>query len=100
MDLGRTAQDVPEIKALNLVTIYCDEGTTLVSLAHNVLIAAWDGEEKQMGIPHLYLTDELEQAIGSDYFADWDANEEGFPGWPAVLAYVKTRPSLFDKGNS
>ena len=96
-DLENTASDVPQIKALRLVTIYGDESTSLVSLAHRVIIADFDGEEPQQGIPHLHLTQEIEQEAGIQYWGeDFKGEEEGFPGWPAIFEYLDARPSLLE----
>jgi hypothetical protein len=75
---------VPALRALDLATVYCDETTTLVSLAHRCVIADFDGEEPQQGIPHLHVTGAVERAAAADAGLEYD----GWPGWEAVFAYV------------
>jgi hypothetical protein len=94
-DMDQSAAGIPELQALRLVTIYGDESTTLVSLAHKVIIADFDGRQPQYGIPHLDLDQSLEREMGQAYWAeDWKGDEEGFPGWPAVFAYIQAHPEV------
>jgi len=100
--------DVPELVALRLATVYCDGSTSLVSLAHRyVLMADNDdagGEYANLldMVPHVRLTGEMEKAASDEYFNDPPAGdddndyEDGFPGWPAVCAYLDNHPEVFN----
>jgi len=93
----RAAADVPEVQALRLVTVYCDGSTTLVSLAHRVVVADFDGEHPQAGIPHLDFHHRREQQAGQEYWRDeWAGDDEGFPGWPAGYDYIERHPRTLD----
>lgn len=93
----RAAADATEIQALRLVTVYCDGGTSLVSLTHRVVVADFDGGEPQAGVPHLDLHHRLEQQVGREYWGDgWAGDDEGFPGWPAVFDFIGRHPDALD----
>lgn len=90
----KTVRDIPEIVNLRLVTVYSDETTSLVSLNHRVEIANFDGEEPQDGIPHLYITDEIEAAAARlNAGPDFVYNDD-FPGWDAVYDYIDRHPEI------
>lgn len=83
----KTVSNVPELGALRLVTIYGDETTSLVSLTHRVVIADFDRDQPQAGIPHCYLF-KIEDGIYGD------EENEGFPGWDEVFDYICAHPEL------
>lgn len=92
-ETDRAAADVPAVQALRLVTVYSDGSTSLVSLAHRVVVADFDGEQPQAGIPHLDFHHQLEQQAGREYWRDrWAGDGEGFPGWPAVYDFIERHP--------
>lgn len=92
-ETDRAAADVPEVHALRLVTVYCDGSTSLVSLVHRVVVADFDGEQPQVGIPHLDFHHQLEQQAGKEYWQDgWAGDGEGFLGWPAVYDCIERHP--------
>lgn len=93
----RAAADVPEVQALRLVTVYCDGSTSLVSLAHRVVVADFDGEHPQAGIPHLDFHHLREQQAGREYWqGQWAGEDEGFPGWLAVFDFIDRHPNTLD----
>ncbi len=95
----RTAADVPAVQALRLATVYCDGSTSLVSLAHRVVVADFDGEQPQPGIPHLDFHHRREQA-GKEYWRDeWAGDDEGFPGWLAVYDYIERHPRTLNSSH-
>ncbi len=89
-----TVKNVPELADLKLATIYSDESTTLVSLTHRIVIADWDGDNPQKNIPHVHITTAEEQAAGETYFGEYNAETDGFPGWPAIFDYLEAHPEL------
>ena len=88
--------DLPELAALRLVTVTSDGTTELVSLALGVLLAAFeDGDVRvPIGVPNVTLTAGLERLAAAEYFATESDEEDGFPGWPAVIAYLNNHPEL------
>jgi hypothetical protein len=75
---------------------HCDGSTSLVSLAHRV-VADFDGEHPQTGIPHLDFHHLREQQAGQEYWRDeWAGDDEGFPGWLAVFDFIDRHPNTFD----
>jgi hypothetical protein len=89
--------EVSEIVALGLATVYADESTTLVSLKHRAVVADFDGEHPQVGIPHLHLDGEIEERAGKAYWKDGWTDDEGFPGWSAVFDLIAADPSLLSR---
>ena len=78
--------DVPEIVALGLATIYADDSTTLVSLKHRAIVADFDGEHPQIGIPHLHLDGEIEERAGKAYWKDdWTTTRASPAGPPCSI---------------
>ncbi|MBY0460681.1 MAG: hypothetical protein K2V38_25465 [Gemmataceae bacterium] len=93
----RAGGDVPEVQALRLVTVYCDGSTSMVSIAHRVVVADFDGEHPQVGIPHLDFDHRHEQQAGQEYWRDeWAGEDEGFPGWAAVFDYIERHPNALE----
>jgi len=87
-DDTRANWDVQEIRDLDLATVYCDQSTTLVSLAHRAIIADFESEDAQQGIPHLYLTCEIEVAAAREGGYPDASEDDGFPGWGIVFAFI------------
>jgi hypothetical protein len=81
--------EVKAIRDLDLATVYCDQSTTLVSLAHRAVIAEFEGEQAQQGVPHLYLTSEIEVAAARECGYPDASEDDGFPGWDVIFDYVK-----------
>jgi len=93
----RAAADVPAVLALRLVTLHCDGSTSLVSLAHRVVVADFDGKHPQAGIPHLDFHHQREQQAGREYWpGEWTGEDAGFPGWPAVYDFIERHPHALD----
>lgn len=89
----------PAVRALDLATIGGDGSTTLVSLSRRCVLGDFEGEQAQQGIPHLHLTDEIE-AAASQAAGNAEARAgEGFPGWPAVLDYLRANRDLLSTGH-
>jgi hypothetical protein len=88
--------DLPELTALRLVTVTSDGTTELVSLTLGALLSSFeDGDVSvPIGVPNVYLTVDMEKFAADEYFATADGEEAGFPGWPAVIAYLKNHPEL------
>jgi hypothetical protein len=87
-----TSLAVPEpIVALRLATIDADGSTTLVSLAHQFVLADAKKLSVPRNTPHLDMTGELErqiiEAAGEQYDGSW-------PGWDAVFAYIERHPEV------
>lgn len=83
---------VPEpIAAVRLATIDADGSTTLVSLAHQFVLA----DAKKLSVPgntpQLNMTEDLErqitEAAGEQYDGSW-------PGWDAVFAFIERHPEV------
>jgi hypothetical protein len=72
------------IVALRLATIYADESTTLVSLAHRFVLADAENLSVPAGTPHLDMTEALERQI-TEAAGGTNGN---WPGWDAVFAYI------------
>lgn len=88
---------VPEpIAALRLATIDADGSTTLVSLAHQFVLADAKKLEAPRNTPHLDMTGDLErqitEAAGGQYDGSW-------PGWDAVFAFIESHPEVLSPGD-
>lgn len=79
---------------LDLVTVYCDGDTDLMSLALGCVLA-YDVEVACEGTPHVDLTRDMETAAGRMTDPDYDSDEDGHPGTDAVIAYLKANRHLF-----
>ncbi len=81
---------------LDLVTVYCDGDTYLVSLALGEVLAGNVMGEVPDGTPHFdMIEDGGEKNHETDIclWANLDPNS-GFPGWEHVIAYLKTNRHL------
>ncbi len=92
---------VPEIQFLNLCTVYCEGGTSLVSLAHKTVLFSNDDEEVIMpGFSHVCLTEEDKEKVAKEWFdahpseCDDECNDPDFPGWKAVFFYLDAHPEV------
>jgi hypothetical protein len=91
----RPAHSIPEIQALKLCTVYCDGSTTLVSLALNTLLYDnGEGESPLNNTPHVYLITDDENKASDEWYGteDGKADDNGFPGWPAIFHYLNNHP--------
>jgi hypothetical protein len=91
-DTTPLAVPVP-IAALRLATIDADGSTTLVSLAHQFVLADAKRLTVPGNTPHLDMTKDLErqitEAAGEQYDGSW-------PGWDAVFAYIELHPEILN----
>jgi len=91
------AKDVRAIQDLRLVTVYVDGDTSLCSLAHRcVIFTGGDGEHPQDYLPHVHLTEEIEQKAGKLFYGNDYDPETGFPGWGAILHYIDRNPKVLN----
>lgn len=69
---------------LDLVTVYCDGDTDLISLAVGEVLATNVGDVID-GTPHLDLDTDTENEVCRYNNLPED---EGFPGWPEVVRWI------------
>jgi hypothetical protein len=79
------------IKALRLITIYGDESTNLVSLAHRCILASDGMFTVDTSMPHLEITTELEAQIATE---DGQQYDDAWPGWDAVFNFIERHPEV------
>ena len=96
LDPQRPIHTVAQIAALGLCIIkVTDEGESLASLKHRIIICDTSGSEENLRITGDYevveITREVEDAINKKH-----GHDDGFPGWPEVFDWIEeNRATLF-----
>lgn len=88
--------ELQQIKRLDLVTIYADGTTQLVSLRHACVLFDCDGNHPMDYCPHLEVTRDIEEKAGKAFWKDQFVPDDGYPGNDAMIYYIINHREILD----